>query len=111
VHIAFLSTILPGLATVKSSIFHHLIGSLYVLCSDDDLDVKLGDISENLIPAESNILTHLLLSETTSVDNLEQIYLLKYIISITQRPFFRAFFYCFRFVRFRSTSIYYSYKS
>lgn len=90
VRISFLSTILPGLIAVKSSVLHHLHELLDVFCLDDDL--KVEEIPENLILAEFDIPPHLSLCETKTKDDFNQNCRVKYFSSIVLRPFFGPFF-------------------
>ena len=69
VRIGFLSTILPGLITVKSLISHGLFSLLFELYGNDDLEEELIELSEKLISGESDVFSHLNLSISKSKDN------------------------------------------
>jgi hypothetical protein len=74
VHIGFLSTILPGLITVKSLISHGQLSLLFELCGNDDLEEELKELSEKWISGESDIFSHLNISISNSKDNFDQNY-------------------------------------
>ena len=77
VRIGFLSTILPGIITVKSLVSHGLFSLLFELYGSDDLEEELKEFTEKLISGESDILSHLNLSTSYSEDNSDQNYTFK----------------------------------